>query len=127
MPALVADSLLGADIATVGARLGPPLHCRAVGDELHLAYVGPDGQHVPDGIVLVDGVVVRARQGLRSLPTIHGYWIGKPIEHVLACFGVLESVTRHLAMEELQFAAWRVCVHEGRVVLALPRTLTRAS
>mgnify|MGYP001384066955 CR=1 FL=1 len=36
MHVLSTDSLLGADIATVGARLGPPLQCRAVGDEVHL-------------------------------------------------------------------------------------------
>jgi len=127
MHALIQDSLLGADVGTVGARLGPPLQCKGVGDEVHLGYSGPDGQYVPDGVVLVDGVVVRARAALRSPPSIHGYWIGQPIERVLSCFGPLLEVVHHLALQELTFAAWRVCVHEGRVVLATPRTITRAS
>ena len=127
MHVLSTDSLLGADIATVGARLGPPLQCRAVGDEVHLAYAGPDGRFVPDGIVLADGVVVRERAALRSPPSIHGYWIGQPIEAVLPCFGALVEVLHHQALQELTFANWRVCVHEGRVVMAAPRTVTRAS
>jgi hypothetical protein len=121
------DLLVGADVATVGARLGPPLQCRAVGDEVHLAYLGPDGGFVPDGIVLSDGVVVREHPGLRSVPTLHGYWIGQPIERVLARFGKLVEALHRPALLELTFAAWHVCVHEGRVVLATPRTLTRAS
>lgn len=121
------DPLVGADIATVGARLGPPLECRAVGDEVHLAYLGPGDNLVPDGIVLSDGVVVREHSGLRSVPTLHGYFIGQPIERVLARFGKLVEVLHRPALLEMTFAAWRVCVHEGRVVLATPRTLTRAS
>ncbi len=127
MPALLPRSLVGADIGTVGTRLGPPLQCKCVGDEVHLAYAGPDGTYVQDGVVLVDGVVVRERSSLRSPPSIHGYWIGQPIERVLDCFGQLLSVVHHSALRELTFAAWRVCVHEGRVVLALPRAVTRAS
>lgn len=127
MPSVLSDSLLGADITTVGARLGPPLDCREVGEELHLAYLAADGRHVPDGIVLVDGVVVRERPGLHSLPMLQGYWIGQPIERMLPTLGAVQSMTRHLVMDELQFAAFRVCVHEGRIVLAQPRPLTRAS
>lgn len=127
MQVLSSDSLLGADIATVGARLGPPLQCKAVGDEVHLGYAGPDGTYVADGIVLVDGVVVRERPVLRSPPSIHGYWIGKPIERVLDCFGPLVETLHHQALQELTFAAWRVAVHEGRVVMATPRAITRAS
>jgi hypothetical protein len=112
------DPLVGADIATVGARLGPPLECR---------YLGPGDNLVPDGIVLSDGVVVREHSGLRSVPTLHGYFIGQPIERVLARFGKLVEVLHRPALLEMTFAAWRVCVHEGRVVLATPRTLTRAS
>ena len=80
------DSLLGADIAIVGSRLGPPLHCKVERGEVHLAYAGPGGCTVPDGAVEHDP-----------------------------------------ALQELTFAAWRVFVHEGRVVLAQPRTVTRAS
>lgn len=127
MHALSTHSLLGADIATVGARLGPPLQCRAVGDEVHLAYAAPDGGFVADAIVLSDGVVVRERPCRRSPPSIHGYWIGQPIETVLACFGPLLETLHHTALQELTFAAWRVSVHEGRVVMAAPRAVTRAS
>jgi hypothetical protein len=121
------DSLLGADIATVGAACGAPLQCKNVGDEVHLAYLGVDGAFVPDAIVLMDGVVVRERGLQRSPPSIHGYWIGQPIERVLPCFGPRVEVVHHPAMQEMTFASWRVCVHEGRVVLALPRVATRAS
>ena len=127
MHAVLPDSLLGTDMGTVGLRLGPPLQCRAVGDEVHLAYLGDDGQHVADGIVLVDGVVVRAKPGMHSLPTLHGYFVGREIERVLPYFGTLLEVTRHLCLQELLFPGFCVCVHEGRVVLALPRTVTRAS
>lgn len=127
MPATHIDSLLGADVERVGSRLGPPLDCRVAAGEVQLAYLGPDGHVVPDGIVLADGVVVRERAGLRSIPSLHGYWIGQPIERVFERFGPLHAVARSEALQELTFAAWRVCVHEGRVVLAAPRTLTRAS
>ncbi|HZN41472.1 MAG TPA: hypothetical protein VFD82_21880 [Planctomycetota bacterium] len=116
------DSLLGADVAIVAAQLGPPLHCKAVRDEVHLAYVGQDGRCVSDGVVLVDGVVVRVSPVRRSPPSIHGDWIGQPIERVLPCFGEVLAVAHDPALQELTFAAWRVFVHEGRCVLAQPRT-----
>jgi hypothetical protein len=121
------DSLLGADLAIVGARLGPPLHCRVERDEVHLAYAGQDGRCVPDGVVLVDGVVVREGAVRRSPPSVHGDWIGQPIERVLPCFGEVLAVAHDPALQELTFAAWRVFVHEGRVVLAMPCLGSRES
>lgn len=115
------DSLLGADLAIVAAQLGPPLHCKVVRDEVHLAYAGQDGRCVPDGLVLVDGVVVR--EGLvRSSPPSSHDWIGQPIERVLPHFGEILAVAHDPALQELIFAVWRVFVHEGRVALAQPRT-----
>jgi len=122
-----ADSLTGADIAAVVMRLGPPLGATIAGDELHLAYGGHDGSVAPDGIVLVDGVVVRERDVRRSPPSLHGYWLGQPIERVLGSFGPLVAVRGHPVLQELQFANWRVAVHEGRVVMATPGVVTAAS
>jgi hypothetical protein len=127
MPALLSESSIGADVTAVTARLGPPLTCRELGGEVHLGYGGADGALVPDGIVLADGVVVRERAVLRSPPVMHGYWIGQPIERVLSRFGPLVAATNGPVLQELTFAAWRVCVHEGRVVFAQPALLTAAS
>ena len=115
------DSLLGADLATVAAQLGTPLHCRVVRDEVHLAYYGQDGRCVPDGVVLSDGVVVRVSPVRSSPPSSHGDWIGQPIERVLPCLGEVIAVAHDPALQEVTFARWRVFVHEGRVVLAQPR------
>src|SRR5262245_18766801 len=120
-------SLLGADLAIVGSQLGPPLHCKVERDEVHLAYVGQDGRCVEDGVVLVDGVVVREGPVRRSPPSAPGDWIGQPIERVLPGFGEVLAVVHGPVLQELTFAAWRVFVHEGRVVLAEPRTVSRAS
>lgn len=128
MPALCSDSLVGADMGAVTARLGPPLACEVVADEVHLGYRGADGKELPDGVVLVDGVVVRARAALRSPPALHGFWIGQPVERLLQSFGAPAAITTGVVLQELTFAAFRVCVHEGRVVLVAPRSsLTRAS
>ncbi len=134
MPALLPESstrvdaaLTGADVAAVGARLGPPLACRAVAGEVHLAYLGERGEVVDDGIVLADGVVVRERAVRRSPPSMHGYWIGQPIERALPSFGRLIAVANGPVLQQLTFAAWRVCVHEGRVVFATPAVVTAAS
>jgi len=121
------DSLLGADLAIVGSKLGAPLHCKVERDEVHLAYAGPDGRCVADGVVLVDGVVVREGPVLRSPASSHCDWIGQPIERVLPSFGEVLAVAHAPVLQELTFAAWRVFVHEGRVVLAQPRTESRAS
>ncbi len=122
-----ADSLTGADVAAVVARLGSPLACTLAGDELRLAYRGADDSVVDDAIVLVDGVVVRERVVRRSPPTLHGYWLGQPIERVQGCFGPLVALRAHPVLQELQFANWRVAVHEGRVVMATPGVVTAAS
>jgi hypothetical protein len=127
MPALLSDSSIGADITAVMARLGPPLACREVDGEVHLGYLGADGALVPDGVVLADGVVVRERAVLRSPPVMHGYWIGQPIERVLPRFGPVLAVAEGRELQQLTFAAWHVCVHEGRVVFAAPARLTAAS
>jgi hypothetical protein len=82
---------------------------------------------VPDGVVLVDGVVVREGAVRRSPPSVHGDWIGQPIERVLPCFGEVLAVAHDPALQELTFAAWRVFVHEGRVVLAMPCLGSRES
>jgi hypothetical protein len=118
---LLLDSLLGADLAIVGSQLGPPLHCKVERDEVHLAYLGQDGRCVEDGVVLVDGVVVRLGSVLRSPPSSPGDWIGQPIERVLPSFGEVLAVAHGPVLQELTFAAWRVFVHEGRVVFAQPR------
>jgi len=123
----IADSLVGADVAAVVARLGSPLRCRIAGDELHLAFVGPGGDEIADAIVLVDGVVVQERDARRSPPSLHGYWLGQPIERVLSCFGPLVAVRGHPVLQELQFANWRIAVHEGRVVQATPGVVNAAS
>ncbi|MBL8754307.1 MAG: hypothetical protein JNK15_13475 [Planctomycetes bacterium] len=120
-------SLLGIDVGQAAARLGPPMSCVVVGDEVHLGYLGESGELVPDGVVLVDGVVVRARRVRRSPPALHAYWIGQPIERLLSNFGPVLASVPGAVLQELTFAAFRVCVHEGRVVLVAPRSLTRAS
>jgi hypothetical protein len=122
MPAMLSDSLVGADMGVVTARLGPPLACAVVGEEVHLGYRGAEGTELADGVVLVDGVVVRARAALRSPPALHGYWIGQPVERLLASFGAPTAVATSALLQELTFAAFRVCVHEGRVVLVSPRS-----
>jgi hypothetical protein len=127
MPALLSESSIGADVTAVIARLGPPLACREVGGEVHLGYGDASGTMVPDGVVLADGVVVRERAVLRSPPVMHGYWVGQPIERVLPRFGPLLAVESGAVLQQLTFAAWRVCVHEGRVVFARPELLTAAS
>ena len=115
------DSLLGADLAIVAAQLGPPLHCRVVRGEVHLAYAGPDGRCLPDGVVLVDGVVVRVSPVRSSPPSSHGDWIGQPIERVLPCLGEVIAVAPDPVLQQLTFAAFSVVVHEGLVVSAQPR------
>lgn len=129
MPTIVRDagSLLGADVAAVVAELGPPLACRADGAELHLAFAGEDGEILPDAVVLSDGVVVGHRPARRSPPSLHGYWLGQPIERVLSVFLPLLEVRRHGVLQELQFAQWRVAVYDGRVVLAVPGAVRAAS
>jgi hypothetical protein len=127
MRALLPNSLVGADVGMVGARLGPPLRCESVGDEVHLGYGGSDGDLIPDAIVLVDGVVVRERAVRRSPPALHGYWIGQPIERLLATFGLpLRSAGRGV-LQRLTFPAVHVFVHEGRVASVAPRAVTAAS
>ncbi|MFY9342777.1 MAG: hypothetical protein WAT39_09825 [Planctomycetota bacterium] len=123
----VAATLVGADIGAVGASLGPPLRCAAVGEEVHLGYRAVDGSLITDGIVLIDGVVVRTRPTLRSPPSLHGYWVGQPIERLVATFGTPQAMTNEGTLQRLQFAGFDVGVHEGRVVAITPRTLTRAS
>jgi hypothetical protein len=127
MPALLPDSLTGADVAAVVARLGPPLACRVAGGEVHLGYLGERGDVLDDGIVLADGVVVRERAVRRSPPTMHGYWVGQPIERALPRFGPLVALANGPVLQRLTFAAWRVCVHEGRIVFATPAAVTAAS
>lgn len=127
MNALGAESLVGTDVGFAASRLGPPLACVVCGDEVHLGYLGLDGRLIADGVVLVDGVVVRARAKLRSPPSLHAYWIGQPIERLLQNFGPVLAVENSAVLQEFTFAAFRVCVHEGRVVLVAPRSLTRAS
>jgi hypothetical protein len=127
MNVAAASTLVGLDIGQAAARLGPPLSCAAVGDEVHLGYLGSAGELIPDGLVLVDGVVVRAKAGQRSPPALHGYWIGQPVERLLPNFGAVVATVPGPVLQELVFAAFRVCVHEGRVVLVQPRSLTRAS
>lgn len=127
MHPLPTTSLVGADVGAVGARLGPPLSCAAVGEEVHLGYGGLDRDLVADAVVLVDGVVLRTRPCRRSPPSLHGYWIGQPIECLLANFGAPVAVVTGMALQELTLPAFQVCVHEGRVVAIGPRSLTRAS
>lgn len=122
-----AGSLLGADVATVVAALDPPLGCRVLGAELHLAFVGDDEEILPDAVVLSDGVVVRQRRARRSPPSLHGYWLGQPIERVLPVFLPLLEVRRHGVLQELRFAQWRVAVYDGRIVVAVPGAVRAVS
>jgi hypothetical protein len=46
---------------------------------------------------------------------------------VLPRFGPLLGAVHGRGLQQLSFATWHVCVHEGRVVFARPAAVTAAS
>jgi hypothetical protein len=121
------NTLVGTDIGQAAARLGAPQSCVTIDEEVHLGYLDDRGALVPDGIVLVDGVVVRAKLLRHSPPMLHAFWIGQPIERLLQKFGPVLATQPGPVLQTIEFAALRVSVHEGRVVLAEPRPARQPS
>lgn len=83
------EDLMGADVAAVCARLGPPLGCRHVDGVLRLTYADRDGEALDGAVQLADGVVVRvAADACRSGAVGRGARLaGGPVEDLPARFG----------------------------------------
>lgn len=110
-------SLLGADFDTVRAALGPPVGCRIGPGVLWFAYPGPRGV-VADAVVVVDGVVVRMREGLRPVPapsSPHDL-LGADVEAAFARGGPWLRAETRGACRVITFAAMVVTTCEGRIV-----------
>lgn len=117
----VDQTLLGSDFAAVCARYGAPLGCSHEEGVLRLTYLGADGNAVPDGIELVDGVVATERDGLQPTPAGSGdRCVGESIECILPRLGAPKRIASSEECTRLEFEHCIVTVYAGVIVCVVP-------
>lgn len=113
------DRLLGQDFDQVLLELGPPLQATSLRGAWTLSYADASGQAIPDAILIVDDIVVKAAPGLvptapqRAIDRL----IGARIEAALPILGPATGLSAAAAgaSHVVSFGNHLVDVCDGRI------------